>query len=173
MKRRWLKITALVLLAITLAGLLLPERLVIPVAGAGPSDWNHATYWYYPWGASGTHKGIDIFAGEAAAVNSASPGVVVFRGELGCGCKVVVALGPKWRFHYYAHLSRIDARLGDWVSRGEVLGSVGATGNAAGKPAHLHYSIFTPIPYPWHYRPGPQGYLRPFFLKPHEELLED
>jgi len=31
------------------------------VLGATPKDWNHATFWYEPWGKSGVHKGIDIF----------------------------------------------------------------------------------------------------------------
>lgn len=171
MKKR-LKVAALALLAVAAAGFLAPGKLEIPVRGATPADWNHDSFWHHPWGVSGTHKGIDIFAAEGAAVTSAGPGVVVFRGQLGYGGRVVIALGPKWRFHYYAHLSRIDAGLGDWLWRGETLGAVGTTGNAAGKPAHLHYSIFTPIPYPWRYRRGPQGFLRPFFLNPHDKLLE-
>ena len=173
MTKRRLKITALALLATAAAGFLAPERLEIPVQGATPADWNHDTFWHHPWGVSGTHKGIDIFAAEGRAVISAGPGMVVFRGHLGYGGQVVIALGPKWRFHYYAHLSRIDAGLGDWLSRGEAVGAVGTTGNAAGKPAHLHYSIFTPIPYPWRTRSGPLGFLRPFFLNPHDKLLEN
>ena len=39
-----------------------PERLQIPVAGAGTQDWNPHSYWAYPWGKSVVHKGIDIFA---------------------------------------------------------------------------------------------------------------
>ena len=80
-------------------------------------------------------------------------------------------LGPKWRFHYYAHMKRTEVRIGTWVWGGEALGAVGTTGNAAGKPPHLHYSIFTAVPYPWRARRGPQGWLRVFFLNPHEKLL--
>ena len=87
--------------------------------------------------------------------------------------QVVVVLGPRWRLHYYAHLSRIDVGVGRWLARGEALGAVGTTGNAAGKPPHLHYSVFTVIPYPWRLRIGPQGWLRPFFLNPHDLLTRD
>ena len=31
----------------------------------------------------------------------------------------------------------------------KVLGTVGDTGNAKGKPPHLHYAITTPFPYWW------------------------
>lgn len=172
LKNRPLAITALAFLTVMLAGFLLPERLVVPVRGATAADWNHDTYWYAPWGPSGVHKGIDIFAAEGRPVLAATAGLTVFSGELGRGGLVVVVLGPKWRFHYYAHLSRADAAPGTWLARGEALGAVGTTGNAAGKPPHLHYSIFTPVPYPWQLRGGPQGMLRMFFLNPHAALSE-
>ena len=66
---------AVAALAILAAGFLLPERLAIPVAGATSADWNHETFWYEPWGASGVHKGIDIFAPEGRPVVAATPGL--------------------------------------------------------------------------------------------------
>ena len=169
--RRTLRISALAGLAVLLAGFAVPERLVVPVAGASDRDWNHGTFWYAPWGRSGVHKGIDIFADTGTPAVAASSGFVVFRGRLGLGGNIAVVLGPKWRFHYYAHMERTDVRIGTWVWRGEPLGTVGTTGNAAGKPPHLHYSIVTPVPYPWRARGGPQGWLRVFFLNPHQKLL--
>ena len=168
--RRTLWVVVLTSFAILLAGFALPERLVVPVAGASNADWNHDTFWHAPWGRSGVHKGIDIFASHQTPVVAASSGLVVFRGSFGLGGNIAVVLGPKWRFHYYAHMERVDVRFGNWVWRGEGLGAVGTTGNAAGKPAHLHYSIFTPVPYPWRARGGAQGWLRMFFLNPHEQL---
>ncbi len=69
------------LLAVLALGYLVPERLVIPVAGATTSDWNDATFWYEPWGASGVHKGIDIFAPKGKDVLAATGGLVVFSGN--------------------------------------------------------------------------------------------
>ena len=170
LERRTIAIAALGSALVLLAGLLLPERLVIPVAGASPADWHHETFWFEPWGASGVHKGIDIFAAAGTSVVAASRGLVVFDGDFGRGGRAVIVLGPKWRLHYYAHLSRSDVAVGAWLSRGEPLGAVGTSGNAAGKPAHLHYSIVTLLPYPWRLRPVTQGWLLPFFLDPHEQL---
>ncbi len=161
---------ALAGLVILSTGFLLPERLVIPVAGATAADWNHETFWYEPWGPSGVHKGIDIFAPEGRPIIAATPGLVVYAGRFGRVGRSVAVLGPKWRIHYYAHLSRSDASVGDWVGGGETLGAVGTTGNAAGKPAHLHYSILTLVPYPWRVRWVSQGWLLPIFLDPHEKL---
>ena len=166
-----LLILAALFVVLLIAVLLVPERLVIPVEGADESDWNHETFWYAPWGASRVHRGIDIFAAAGTPAVSATPGVVVFQGELGRGGKVVLVLGPKWRFHYYAHLSRIDVERGQWVGRAETVGLVGTTGNAADRPPHLHYTIVTPLPHVWAEQSGPHGWQRMFFLNPHAMLM--
>lgn len=156
--------------AVALAGFFWPQRAVIPVRGAAPRDWNPDSFWYSPWGPSGVHKGIDIFAAEGTEVRSATPGLVVFAGRLGLGGKVVAVLGPKWRIHYYAHLDEIRTGLGSVVATGEEIGSVGTTGNAAGKPPHLHYAIVTAVPYPWRIRLARHGWKRMFYLDPGEAI---
>ncbi len=153
-----------------LAGLAVPQCLVIPVQGATRPDWNPRTFWHSPWGASGVHKGIDIFAREGTPVLSAAPGLVLYAGTLALGGNVVVVAGPKWRIHYYAHLREIEAAVLRPVSRGETIGTVGATGNAAGKPPHLHYAIATPIPCVWRADRGVQGWKKMFYLDPLDYL---
>lgn len=69
---------------------LLPERTTIPVKGATPSDWNAKSFWFEPWGSSGVHKGIDIFARKGTDVVSTTDGIVVFHGNLPKGGQVVV-----------------------------------------------------------------------------------
>ena len=161
------------LLAVALllvVGLGWPERLVIPVEGATVGDWNKDTFWYEPWGASGVHKGIDIFANSGTPVIAAAGGIVVYSGTLRAGGNVVVVLGPKWRIHYYAHLQARDVTAGAFVASGDRLGAVGNTGNAAGKPSHLHYSLVTLVPYPWLVTTDSQGWKRMFFLDPNTRL---
>lgn len=161
-------------LSFILAGFLLPETVYIPVRGASAADWNPQSFWYYPWGRSGTHKGIDIFAIEGTPVQAASSGLVISAGEDSVGGNYVLILGAKWRIHYYAHLQRIDAVNWRWVQAGETIGAVGTTGNAKGKPAHLHYVIRTPYPQPWLYDAGlPQAWRRMFFVDPGQYLLEE
>jgi len=41
---------------------LIPQNLKMPVKGATESDYNANSFWFYPWGKSVTHKGVDIFA---------------------------------------------------------------------------------------------------------------
>lgn len=157
------------LLAIVVAGFMAPARTVIPVQGATRADWNPKSFWYEPWGQSGVHKGIDIFAKHGQPVISATSGVVVYKGQLGIGGNVIAILGPKWRIHYYAHLA--EPAVAPWfVVAGERIGSVGASGNAAGKAPHLHYAVLSVIPLPWRFSTATQGWKQVFFLDPGEIL---
>ncbi len=155
---------------IALVILLLPQHFTIPVSGATTKDYNPDSFWYYPWGKSVTHKGVDIFAKKGTPVVAATSGLVVRCGNIAMGGNIVLVLGPKWRFHYYAHLQDITTSSLSWVSRGETIGTVGDTGNAAGKPPHLHYAIVTALPYPWRWDTDRQGWKKMFYLNPIEFL---
>ena len=170
MKRRVLRSLALVFLAILVAGFFVPENAVIPVEGASSKDWNPKSFWYEPWGVSGVHKGIDIFAPHGRKVVAATPGLVLYKGEFRQGGDVVVVLGPKWRIHYYAHLASYGAEP-LLVSSGSHIGTVGTSGNAAGKPPHLHYTVFSLIPLPWRYSSETQGWRKMFYLDPGVVLM--
>jgi len=158
------------LLMLILSGFLIPQRTTMPVTGATPSDWHPRSYWHHPWGESVAHKGIDIFAPEGRPVVSTTDGLVVSLGSGGRGGNRVLVLGPRWRFHYYAHLSAIETKPFRPVAAGERLGTVGTSGNASGKPPHLHYVIFTAVPYPWRVRWLPLGWQRMFYLDPNQTL---
>jgi peptidoglycan LD-endopeptidase LytH len=161
------KTIALIALIIVAAGWLLPEGREIPVVGANSTDWNPRSFWYSPWGRSGVHKGIDIFAKEGRPVVAASPGLVVYTGYNDIGGNVVLVLGAKWRFYYYAHLRDTVSHVGQWLETGEVLGRVGSTGNAHGKPPHLHFSIRSLLPLLWQFQADkPQALLTMFYVDP-------
>ncbi len=155
-----------VLLVIVLIGFLLPQRMVIPVEGANAISYHAKSFWYSPWGKSGVHKGVDIFAKRGVPVLSSTDGIVLWTGELNMGGNVVLVLGSKWRVHYYAHLNSIDEKMFSFVKSGERIGTVGDTGNAKGKPPHLHYSIVTLFPYFWRADNSQQGWKKIFYLNP-------
>lgn len=149
------------------AGFLVPDAPVIPVSGATSRDWNPKSFWFEPWGVSGVHKGIDIFAPLEKDVLSATQGILIYRGKLRLGGDVVAVLGPKWRIHYYAHLSESsNLQVPLLIARGARIGQVGTTGNAAGKAPHLHYAIVSIFPLPWHYSGASRGWMRMFYLDP-------
>lgn len=168
-RRRWYALLAVA--ALLGLGFALPEQARLPVEGATPKDWNPKSYWHEPWGVSGVHKGIDIFAPRGKRVIAAVPGVVIYQGPFGIAGNVVAVLGPKWRIHYYAHLA--DAEPAPrFLAKGEGLGLVGNTGNAAGKPPHLHYAVISIIPLPWRFSTATQGWKKMFFLDPGALLLD-
>jgi len=161
--RKWFWVP-LVILAI---GFLLPQHMIIPVEGATTKDWNDESFWAYPWGSSITHKGIDIFKDKGTNVIAATKGIVIYTHEGGKGGKSVMVLGPKWRFHYYAHLDEIKTFTFKPLARGTVIGTVGDTGNAKGTPPHLHYAITSPFPYIGRYDDkAVQGWKKMFHLDP-------
>jgi len=150
---------------------LLPESADIPVKNATTKDWNQYSYWFHPWGKSGVHKGIDIFAKQGTPVLAAVSGLVIFTGNIDMGGNIVAMLGPKWRIHYFAHLSEAGTHVLAWMDKGEQIGRVGYTGNAAGKPPHLHYSILSLVPNPAEITTETQGWKRMFYVNPSAVLL--
>lgn len=147
-------------------GLCIPQRAVIPVQNATHKDWNANSFWFAPWGKSGVHKGIDIFAKRGTPVIASTNGLVIYTGNIAMGGNVVAMLGPKWRIYYYAHLDRIHTKIFNWATQGEIIGAVGNSGNATGKPPHLHCSVLSLIPYPWRFSLQTQGYKKIFFMNP-------
>ena len=161
--KRKLLYTLILIIAI---GFCIPQKFTMPVEGATNNSYNPKTFWYYPWGKSVTHKGVDIFAKEGTNVRPATAGLVLYTGELDRGGNVVLILGPKWRFHYYAHLKEIKTKSFRFVSSKKVICTVGSSGNAKGKEPHLHYSIITLFPYIWRIDTDRQGWKKMFYLNP-------
>jgi murein DD-endopeptidase MepM/ murein hydrolase activator NlpD len=85
------------------------------------------------------HAGIDLAAKTGTPVVAAGAGKVVRAGEAsGYGNLVVVDHGNGTQTRY-AHLDRIDVKVGDTLDAGQALGAAGATGRVTG--AHLHFEI--------------------------------
>ena len=74
--------------------------------------------------------------------------------------------------HYFAHLYSIDTTIASVVTSGATIGTVGDSGNAKGKPAHLHYAIVRMYPVPWEIDQSTQGYKKAFFIDPGAFLRE-
>jgi murein DD-endopeptidase MepM/ murein hydrolase activator NlpD len=85
------------------------------------------------------HYGYDLASTKHSPVPAANAGVVAFAGPLTIyGNAVIVDHGLGLQT-LYAHLSSIDVRVGDKVTRGQELGRTGATGLAIGD--HLHFEV--------------------------------
>jgi murein DD-endopeptidase MepM/ murein hydrolase activator NlpD len=95
-----------------------------------------------PFGPRGDrfHTGIDLVADAGTPVAAAAAGRVTYARVLpgGWGRLVTVAHGGGVR-SLYAHLSRVDVRVGQRLEAGDRVGLVGATGDATGP--HLHFEV--------------------------------
>ena len=156
-------------------GFVIPEQNQMPVQGASTRDWNPESFWYFPWGRSRVHRGLDIFAQQGTPVVAPTGGFVLYSGNITMGGNVVFMLGAKWRFHYFAHLDEVDTKVSShrfgFVDAGQQLGTVGTSGNAKGKPAHLHYSIRSLYPQLWQYKPKTiAAWDRTFYVNPDKFL---
>lgn len=165
-RKRLLAWVVISILLIIITGFVIPESFQMPVQSADRRSYAQNSFWFYPWGKSVTHKGVDIFAKRNTPVFPSTSGIVIYTGQLSMGGNVVLVLGPKWRTHYYAHLESISVNLFSPVSHQTELGTVGSSGNAKGKPPHLHYSIRTLLPYPWQADTSVQGWKKMFYLNP-------
>ena len=111
-----------------------------PVAGL--ASYSHD--WWYPRFGPGwrLHQGTDIFAAHGTPVRAPVDGTVkITNGGLGgLSVYVVQADGTYW---YLTHLAATAEGLenGSSVTTGQVVGFVGASGNAAGGAPHLHFEV--------------------------------
>lgn len=92
-------------------------------------------------GGARTHQGVDLAAPRGTPVLAVSAGTVRYSSSSGrCGLGVSIDHGGGWR-SVYCHLQASVAQAGGRVSRGQTIGTVGNTGNAATTGPHLHFEL--------------------------------
>ena len=116
-------------------------NLLIPVAGIVQNQLRNT--FNESRGGGRVHQAIDILAPHGTPVIAAVDGKIrkLFNSKAG-GITIYQADAADEKMYYYAHLARYadGLREGQFVSRGDVIGYVGTTGNARSTP-HLHFAI--------------------------------
>jgi murein DD-endopeptidase MepM/ murein hydrolase activator NlpD len=89
------------------------------------------------------HHGIDLLAPEGTPLVAVASGHITRLSNLdrGRGGISLWLRDRRGTAYYYAHNQHKLARLGQRVRAGQLVARVGATGNAHGGPAHLHFQI--------------------------------
>lgn len=85
------------------------------------------------------HNGLDIAAPKGNGVYAYTDGTIVEAGwNGGYGIAILISHGNGMQTRY-AHLSKLDVRVGQRVRTGQRIGAVGSTGNSTGP--HLHFEV--------------------------------
>ena len=118
------------------------RSLAIPVEGVAAADLRDT----FDEGRAGhRHEAIDIAAPRGTRVVAADDGTLVKLFTSVPGGLTIYQFDPESRFaYYYAHLDRYadGVREGMPLRRGELIGYVGTSGNAAPNAPHLHFAVF-------------------------------
>lgn len=85
----------------------------------------------------GYHTGVDFAQPVGTPVHAVADGTVANANwGKSYGIQIVQSLGDG-TFCIYAHLSKSNKKAGETITKGELIGYVGSTGNSSG--AHLHF----------------------------------
>jgi murein DD-endopeptidase MepM/ murein hydrolase activator NlpD len=165
------------------------DRLAFPLKGYGPraiggkegNGYQIQGYDFFNGNQHKAHPGHDIFildknqdglddvTGRPVEVISVSSGIVVSvnlnwepSSPIRGGNYIWIYEPIRSRYYYYAHLNEIFANVGQIISKGDRLGTVGRTGVQAypkRSPTHLHFVVHQSI----------DGYPKP--INPYLELI--
>lgn len=106
-----------------------------------------------PFGGSSSefHTGQDMEAPSGTPISAAANGTVTYAGWMNGYGQIVIIDHGGGLFTRYGHMSRIEATVGQTVTRGQLIGLVGSTGRSTGP--HVHYEVrindkpVDPLPY--------------------------
>ncbi len=109
-----------------------------PVKGVISSDYGMRKHPKY--GGSNFHSGVDISVPSNTSVKVTADGIVSFAGWTPKGGYTIVVEHGYGFSTAYAHLGKLLVKVGQKVTRGEIIAYSGATGVTTGP--HLHYEIW-------------------------------
>jgi murein DD-endopeptidase MepM/ murein hydrolase activator NlpD len=86
------------------------------------------------------HKGVDFAAPAGTPVYPIADGKIILAEEHYMNGKIILISHGHGIVSAYLHLSQIDAKAGDVVSKSRMIGKVGSTGRSSGP--HLHLGLY-------------------------------
>jgi len=108
-------------------------------------DWLGFVTFHYGYrilpnsGTKNLHQGVDVSVGQGTPILAAADGVVTFSGYSGSYGNFVIIEHENGVETRYAHCHTLLVSVGQTVSMGDVIATVGNTGNSAGP--HLHFEV--------------------------------
>ncbi|WP_375511163.1 LysM peptidoglycan-binding domain-containing M23 family metallopeptidase [uncultured Nostoc sp.] len=105
------------------------------------------------------HSGVDLLAPVGTDVLAIAPGTVAFANDQGSYGKLVIINHSGGLQSRYAQLDSIKVTVGQQVKKGDLLGTVGTSGQPTSSQPHLHFEVRSSSSLGW-VAEDPKGYLK-------------
>lgn len=135
----------------SIAEIIIKGSKVIPTVG-NPSVWAWPTNKPYiitspyGWRWGKIHEGLDISGtGYGSPIYAANNGVIEKAGYTSINGNYIYINHNNGYYTIYCHMATLDVKVGQPVSMGQKIGTMGMTGFATG--THLHFAIYKGYPY--------------------------
>ena len=109
---------------------------VTPVQGRITSRFGHMSSIR-----SGSHTGTDIACPQGTPIKAVAGGTVTFAGWSGSYGNLIKVSHGNGVETWYAHCTQLYGKVGQQVNSGDVIATVGSTGNSTGNHLHLEVRV--------------------------------
>ena len=117
----------------------LPSNVILDPPVKGPLSSPFGLKRFFNGEPRAPHSGLDFAVPTGTPVHAPAAGKVILTGDYFFNGNTVFIDHGRGLITMYCHLSVIEVQIGDALTRGQVLGKVGATGRVTG--AHLHWNV--------------------------------
>lgn len=87
------------------------------------------------------HSGVDLAAPRGTVVQAVGSGTIAFAGQQGAYGNLVVINHAEGLQTRYAQLDQIQVNVGQRVTQGQAIGTVGQSGRPSSPEPHLHFEV--------------------------------
>ena len=126
-------------------GVLKTRGLRVPIDGVNVETFKGSFDEHRSGSGGHVHDAVDILAPRNTPIHAVEDGTIAKLFLSKAGGSTIYEFDPTGRFcYYYAHLERYADGVhdGQRVSRGDVIGYVGTSGNAPPGTPHLHFGVY-------------------------------
>lgn len=113
------------------------------------------------------HSGLDLAAPKGTPVNAINHGVITLSRHFALTGNTIIIDHGQGLLSYYLHLDTLNVNVGDRVSTGDLIGTVGSTGRSTGPHLHFGTSFYTT-----YIEPGYFIYGEPITKENYESLFQ-
>ncbi len=117
----------------------LPSNLVLDKPVNGPLSSKFGVRRFFNGEERNPHSGLDFAVPAGTPIKTPANGKVILTGNYFFNGNTVFVDHGQGFISMFCHMSKIDVKVGDQLTRGAVVGKVGSTGRATGP--HMHWNI--------------------------------